>query len=573
MKELIQLVKVMLVEKKLIMLSILLGFIAAISSVGLLGSGGYLISQAALHPPLYTLTVTIILVRFFGLTRAASRYAERYFSHKATFSILGRLRVYFYDKIEPLAPALFSSYRSGDLLSRVVADVEKLQFFFLRVFYPPLVMVVVFITTGIIIYTFSVAMAVVLLLGFLIVGVALPIIFTYFTENIGSNLRQKRSQLSVEITEYLFGFTDLRTNLRLSEKKNTIEKVSDELINEQEKDGVVSGSGESVSLTLAYLTAWVVLVIGVIYVDRGTLDGVFLAMLVLVTLTVFESATPMAAIPGHMEESKVASRRLFQITKQEEKPPKKAEVSPGIQTDQPLKVKFQNVSFTYPNAWRKALKNVSFQVNEKRKIAIVGASGSGKSSLFNLLLKFYEGYEGEISLGNHCLHEFREEEARSLFSVVSQENHFFNDTVRANLLLAKPEATDDELLNVLSNVSLSHLSLDDVLIEKGLSLSGGERQRLAIARMILKDAPIVLLDEPTTGLDSITEKEIQSVLWPHLEQKTVILITHRLVRLEKMDDIIVLDKGEVCEQGSYDELIGQKGPFYDLKRLELEKVM
>ena len=573
MKELLQLVKVMLAEKKLIMLSILLGFIAAISSVGLLGTGGYLISQAALHPPLYTLTLTIIFVRFFGLSRAASRYAERYFSHKATFSILGRLRVYFYDKIEPLAPALFSSYRSGDLLSRVVADVEKLQFFFLRVFYPPLVMVVVFITTGIIIYTFSVAMAVVLLVGFLIVGFALPIVFTYLTENIGFNLRQKRSQLSVEITEYLFGFTDLKTNLRLRDKKGTIEKVSDELIHEQEKDGILAGRGESLSLLVAYVTAWGVLLVGVIYVEQGALDGVLLAMIVLITLTVFESATPMAAIPGHLEESRVASKRLFHITHQKVKPSDIEHVSLGVPTDQPVKITFQNVNFAYPNVERKALKNINFQVNEKKKVAIVGASGSGKSSLFNLLLKYYKDYKGQILLGDHCLRTFSEEEARSLFAVVSQENHFFNDTVRANLLLAKPNATEEELINVLRDVSLSQLSLDDVLIEKGLSLSGGERQRLAIARMTLKNAPVLLLDEPTTGLDSLTEKEVLSVLWPHLEQKSVIFITHRLVGLEKMDEIFVLDKGEILEQGSYNELIEQKGPFYQLKQLELEKIV
>lgn len=212
MKELVALTKVMAAEKKAIMLSILLGFIASISSVGLLGTGGYLISQAALYPPLYTLTMTIVFVRFFGLSRAASRYAERYFSHKATFTILGKLRVYFYDKIEPLAPALFATYRSGDLLSRVVADVDRLQFFFLRVFYPPLVMVVVFITTGLIIYTYSLGMALVLFGGFLVVGFIIPFIFTFLTGNIGYQLRANRSQLSVVITEYLFGFTDLRTN-------------------------------------------------------------------------------------------------------------------------------------------------------------------------------------------------------------------------------------------------------------------------------------------------------------------------------------------------------------------------
>ncbi|WNF37532.1 thiol reductant ABC exporter subunit CydC [Bacillaceae bacterium IKA-2] len=573
MKELVALTKVMAAEKKAIMLSILLGFIASISSVGLLGTGGYLISQAALYPPLYTLTMTIVFVRFFGLSRAASRYAERYFSHKATFTILGKLRVYFYDKIEPLAPALFATYRSGDLLSRVVADVDRLQFFFLRVFYPPLVMVVVFITTGLIIYTYSLGMALVLFGGFLVVGFIIPFIFTFLTGNIGYQLRANRSQLSVVITEYLFGFTDLRTNQRLKTKQAEIETISDQLIADQEKDGILACKGEGVSLFAAYLTAWVALLAGVIYVVSGQLNGVYLAMLVLVTLTVFESATPMAAIPGHVEESKVAARRLFQLTN--DQGIERKFLAPDLvdfkKVIKPENISFRDVSFTYPNVARKALSNISLEIKPKSKIAIVGASGSGKSSLIQLLLKFYSEYEGEVTLADRTLADYSEEEARTYFGVILQGNHFFNDTVRANLLISNPEATEQELKNVLADVSLSQLCLNTIMSEKGLSLSGGERQRLAIARMILKDAPIQLLDEPTTGLDSITEQEVLSVLWSKFEGKTVVYITHRLVGLEKMEKIVVLDKGRIIETGSYEDLMKNEGHFYELKQIEKEK--
>ncbi len=569
MKDLVPLMKVMLVEKKAILLAILLGFLAAISSVGLLGTGGYLISQAALHPPLYTLTLTILFVRFFGLSRAASRYAERYFSHKATFTILGKLRVYFYDKIEPLAPALFASYRSGDLLSRVVADVERLQYFFLRVFYPPLVMVVVFITTSIVIYTFSFVMALVLLVGLLIVGFVIPFFFTYLTGNSGDHLRQKRSLLSVEITEFLFGFTDLRTNQRLKAKQAKIENFSADLIAEQEKDLMLAAKGESVSLAAAFLTAWVMLLVGICYVNAGQLNGVFLAMLVLMTLTVFETATPMATIPGHAVESKAASKRLFQLTEKQNKVDEEYKKIAVPTT--PVKLAFSAVSFSYPNMQRQVLKEISFEVGQNKKIAIVGASGSGKSSILNLLLKFYKQFAGEIMVGDVPLKNISEEDARKFFGVVAQENHFFNDTIRANLLIAKPNATDQELQSVLKDVSLAHFQLDTVLSEKGLSLSGGERQRLAIARMVLKDAPILLLDEPTTGLDSLTEQEVLSVLWPKMKGKSVIYITHRLVGLEKMDEIIVIDKGKLVEQGSDKQLMEEKGHFYQLKQLEKEK--
>lgn len=574
MRELLTLTKVMMTEKKAILLSILLGFIAAISSIGLLGTGGYLLSQAALHPPLYTLTLTIILVRFFGLTRAASRYAERYFSHKATFSILGRLRVYFYDKIEPLAPALFANYRSGDLLSRVVADVDRLQYFFLRVFYPPFVMLVVFIATGVMVFTFSIGMTVILFIGFIIVGFIIPILFALLTEKIGYHLREKRSLLSVEITELLFGFTDLKTNRRLNNKIEQINHLSKQLIADQEKDGVLKAKGESLSLTAAYITAWSTLLIGIILVAEGSLNGVYLAMLVLITLTVFEVATPMAHLPGHIEESKVAAKRLFQLTKIKEE--KKSEIS-GVEMVgngklKPAKIVFDHVSFSYPKVERHALKKISFEIPEKKKIAIVGASGSGKSSLLNLLLKYYHTYDGEILIGEKPLELYSEEEARSFFSVVAQENHFFNDTIRANLILANPDASELQMKKVLEDVSLKQISLEDRVSEKGLSLSGGERQRLAIARMLLKDAPIVLLDEPTNGLDSMTEKEVMSILWPQVDDRTVIYITHRLVGLEKMDKILVFNKGELVEQGNFDELIKKQGYFYKLKQIEMEKI-
>ncbi|MCT8139455.1 thiol reductant ABC exporter subunit CydC [Anaerobacillus sp. CMMVII] len=571
MKELFTLTKIMMSEKKAIFLAILLGFIASISSVGLIGTGGYLISQSALHPPLYTLTLTILFVRFFGLSRAASRYAERYFSHKATFTILGKLRVYFYDKIEPLAPALFATYRSGDLLSRVVADVDRLQYFFLRVFYPPLVMIVVFITTGVVIYTFSIAMALVLLGGVLIVGIAIPLFFTFFTQNIGLQLREKRSQLSVTITDFLYGFNDLRTNQRLKDKLTDINQISRDLVAEQEKDGMLSSKGESISGLMTFLTAWMMLIVGVTLVDAGQLNGVFLAMLVLITLTVFETATPMAIIPGHIEESRVASERLFKLTNNQNEQKGRSTEKIDVPTA-PVKITVDRVSFAYPSEERFALKNIQLLIEEKKKVAIVGASGSGKSSFLQLLLKFYDNYRGDIWLGDWNLKDLSEEDARCFFGVVAQENHFFNQTIRANLLLAKPEATDEELEEILKSVALPHIKLNDVLSEKGTSLSGGERQRLAIARMVLKDSPIWLLDEPTTGLDALTEQEVLSVLWPKVEGKTVVYITHKLVGLEKMDEIIVFDKGTIIEQGSYEALLKNKGYFYDLKQLEVEKI-
>jgi len=611
MKELLYLLKLMIVEKKQILIAVLLGFIAAISSIGLMGTGGYLISQAALHPPLHALTMTIVTVRFFGLARAGSRYLERYISHKATFSILGRLRVFFYDKIEPLAPALFMNYRSGDLLSRAVADVDSLQYFFLRVLYPPLVMIVVFLATGYLLLIFSWELAVALMFGLLLVGLLVPIVIFYFTKNNGYQLRQKRAEFSDKTTEFMFGFVDLKMNGQLNNRVNEIDLISDSLIIAQNRNSIMAAAGESVALIGSFLTAWLVLLLGVVLVEAGQINGVFLALLVLATLTVFETTIPIASMPTHIDESRVAAKRLFAITDSNSEQLVSDNMhnnitdsncdnilsynivsdniaSANFVTDNngvkvmltakdmlqaDIDIEFRNVTFAYPNAQRLALKGINLTISPGKKVAIIGPSGSGKSSILNLLLKFYTTFQGQIYLGGKEIRQYSDEEVRLLFGVVAQANHFFNATVRANLLLAKRSATDEELLKALHQVSLGHVQLDEVISEKGISLSGGERQRLAIARMILKNAPILLLDEPTTGLDALTEKEVLSALSPVMNNKTVIYITHRLVGLENMDEIVVVNKGTIIEQGNYIELLENKGYFYQLKQLEKEIIV
>jgi ATP-binding cassette subfamily C protein CydC len=601
MKELLYLLKMMIVEKKQILLAVLLGVVAAIGSIGLMGTGGHLISQAALHPPLHALTLTIVTVRFFGLARAGSRYLERYVSHRATFSILGRLRVFFYDKIEPLAPALFMNYRSGDLLSRVIADVEILQYFFLRVVYPPLVMIFVFLATGYLLMMFSWKLAVVLMIGLLLVGLLVPVVIFYLTKNNGYQLRQKRAEFLDRTTEFMFGFVDLKMNGQLNKRVNEIDATSDSLIIAQNRNSIIAAAGESVALVGSFLTTWIVLLLGVILVEADQINGVFLALLVLATITVFETAIPIASMPTHIDESRVAAKRLFAITDSNsaelvsenmdnnmldnivsDKDGEEAALTvlenikreqAKVMLQEAINIEFRNVTFSYPNAQRLALRKINLTISPGKKVAIIGPSGSGKSSILNLLLKFYTSFKGQIYLGEKEIGQYSDEDARLLFGVVAQANHFFNATVRANLLLANRDASDEELLKVLHQVSLGHIQLDEVISEKGISLSGGERQRLAIARMLLKNAPLLLLDEPTTGLDALTEKEVLSTLWSVINNKTVIYITHRLVGLEKMDEIIVVNKGTIIEQGNYSELLDKRGYFYQLKQLETETII
>lgn len=567
MKDLAIVIKLMMLEKKDIFLSILLGFTAGIAAVGLFASSGYLISKAALMPPIYALTVMIALLKLFGFARALSRYGERYFSHRATFTILSNLRVSFYEKLEPLAPGIFQKYRSGDLLSRIVGDVESLQNFFLRVFYPPIVLVIVFLSTIFFLSFYSVYIALVILLGLLLTGFVVPTIFAWKQRKILSRVREERGRLSTEVTELLYGFRDLKIYRKLAEKEDQLVQASDSYQKEQEREGVQAMFNQSVNSFASLSVSWLVLALGAFLVVEGDLNGLFLAMLVMISLTVFENATPMAVFPNHLEDSRRAATRLYSVVREEYKGNREDPVG-TLPAGVALDVQLEEVSFTFPEESRAALNEISLNLPAGSKTAIVGPSGSGKSTVLQLLLKIQEAGSGLVRICGLPIARVAQENLWENTNVVLQENHFFYGSIRDNLLLAGEELEDPSLLSALVKVRLDHLSLDDQVLEKGENLSGGEKQRLAIARAMLKGGRLWLLDEPTSSVDVLTEKAIYDQLFEQAKEDTLVLVSHRLTGLEKMDQIIVLEQGRIVETGSFKELMERKGYFYEMKQIE-----
>ncbi|MGD6967633.1 thiol reductant ABC exporter subunit CydC [Rossellomorea vietnamensis] len=566
MKDLMLVMKEVGRERKDILLSILFGVLAGITAVGLFASSGYLISKAAFVPPLYALTVMIALLKLFGLARAGSRYGERLYSHRATFSILSNLRVDFFKRLEPLAPGIYQKYRSGDLLSRIVGDVERLQNFFLRVYYPPIVLVIVFLSTVVFMMFFSVYIALVLIVGLILTSLVVPAIFAYRKRRLDYRLRERRGSLSTEATEILYGFRELKLYQRLEEKEEMLKDSSQKYIEDQERETVQLMFNQSVNSAVSLMVSWVVLALGAYFVTQGQLEGVFLAMLVMVSLTVFENAAPMAALPGHLEESRAASRRLYSVVKEERVLPS----SPiaRLPESQSLSVEFQELSYHFEGESRRALNEVSFQLPEGSKTAIVGPSGSGKSTVLMMLLKVLHAAEGEIRIGNHPLNHVDEHDLWSKSNVVLQDNHFFYGTIRENLDLARTDKTDEELMKVLEKVQLAHFNLDSEVLERGENLSGGEKQRLAIARAMLKGGRLWVLDEPASSIDALTENIIYEELFEQAADDTLVLVSHRLTGLEKMDQIIVMDKGQIVETGTFDELMSKQGYFFAMKEIE-----
>lgn len=572
MKDLAIVIKLMMVEKKDVFLSILLGFTAGIAAVGLFASSGYLISKAALMPPIYALTVMIALLKLFGFARALSRYGERYFSHRATFTILSNLRVSFYEKLEPLAPGIFQKYRSGDLLSRIVGDVESLQNFFLRVFYPPIVLVMVFLSTIFFFSFYSVYIALVIFLGLLLTGFVVPAIFAWKQRKILSRVREERGELSTEVTELLYGFRDLKIYQKLTGKEEQLVKAADSYLKEQEREGVQSMFNQSVNSFASLFVSWMVLALGAFLVVEGDLNGLFLAMLVMISLTVFENATPMAVFPNHLEDSRRAATRLYSVVREENKANSDEPVE-TLPIGEALDVELEKVSFTFPDEQRVTLNEINLRLPAGSKTAIVGPSGSGKSTVLQLLLKIQEADTGSVRMGGIPVSQVVQENLWENTNVVLQENHFFYGSIRDNLMLAGEELEDSLLLSALAKVRLDHFSLDDRVLEKGENLSGGEKQRLAIARAMLKGGRLWLLDEPTSSVDVLTEKMIFDHLFEQAKEDTLVLVSHRLTGLEKMDQIIVMEQGWIVETGSFVELMERKGYFYEMKQIEKSVLM
>lgn len=567
MRNLFWIARLVMREKKDILYSVFLGFFAGVVAIALFASSGYLISKAALVPPLYTMTIILALIKLSSIARALSRYAERYFSHRATFTILGQLRVSFFEKLEPLAFKLFRHYRSGDLLSRIVGDVESLQHFFLRVFYPPIIFTLVFLSTLLFTSLYSVYVTMAIFVGMLLTGFAIPILFTVLQKKIEQSIQDDRGELSSEVTEFLNGFRDLKIYQKLEEREQKLQRLSDVYVKKQERKEHLANASQALNMMIAMLVSWSVLTLGAYEIIEGKLDGLFLSMLVMISLNVFEYSIPMAALPVYFEESRRAAGRLFSVVS----PFVEAE-SGGSKIDgfsrKGISIEMKKVSFSFTGTIRPVLKQVSLRLPAGSKTAIVGPSGSGKSTLLQLLMKIVQASEGEVLLNDLSIDSIRKESIWKNMNVVLQENHFFHGTIRENLLFARENASDKELKDALVKVKLDKFSLEQPVFEKGENLSGGEKQKLAIARILLKKGRLWLLDEPTSSMDNLTEQSVYSQLIEQAKNDTLVLVSHRLQGLEKMDQIIVMDQGKIIESGSFHDLMKRRGYFYGLKQIE-----
>jgi ATP-binding cassette subfamily C protein CydC len=549
-----------------LILSVGLGALTIFSSIGLLATSAYLISAAALHPSIAELQVAIVGVRFFGLSRGVFRYLERLSSHETTFRLLGRVRVWLYRVLEPLAPARLSGKRSGDLLTGFLADIEVLENFYVRVLAPPLVAVLVLTGTGLFMAGFDVRLSALLLSILLLTGLGLSGLSLLLGRVPGRRLVEQRAGLGADLVDGLQGLPDLLVYGGLTAHFERLQASESGLQQVQGRMAGLSAIQNGLNQFLSGLGTWLVLVLGIALVTSGQLEGVYLAVVVLAALASFEAVQGLPLAAQYLESNLQAARRLFNMA---DTPPAVLDRPAARTVPGPGGLQVRGLSFSYPGGSTvpETLADIGFDLPAGKHLAIVGPSGSGKSSLLQLLLRFWEFDDGQITLAGSDIREFGQENVRGCFSALPQTIYLFNTRMRENLLIANPGASRDLVEQALQAACLSEFvaclpeGLETQVGERGLQLSGGERQRLGLARLLLKPAPIYLLDEPTAQLDTHNESQVIRNLQAALQGSSLIWVTQRLNGLEWMDEILVLQAGRIVQHGRQAELMKTDGLY------------
>ena len=548
-------------------LAALIGFATIGSGIGLLMASAWLITTAALMPALSTLQIGITGVRFFGISRGVIRYAERLISHNTTFRILTRLRVWFYDAVEPLAPARLAAYRSADLLKRIVDDIQSLENIYARVLAPPVTAALVTLLMWFVVGHWSTVAAEGVLASQLVAGIAVPLFTARLAAGTARGITALQGEQQVLAVDMVQGMSELRVFGMVSDYAEKLREAEVKKLALQKRAAFIEGLHESLTgLAMNGAVIWILFSMTPM-VKSGAVSSITLASVVFGVMASFEAFLPLTGSVQNIEADVRAGERLFEIidAKPEVVPPAKPDPFPKS-----TGIEVKNLAFTYPGSNRPALDGISFSVPQGGRIAIVGPSGAGKSTITSLMVRFWNPAQGEISIGGRNIDQLDPEELRRNIAIVSQRTYLFGQSIRENLLLAAPEATDEQLRNALSMAGLDTLQsrLDDWAGQHGMNLSGGEQQRLAIARMILQDAPVIVLDEATANLDAVTEQALLDTLDRASQDRTVLAITHRLHRMERYDEIVVLYEGKVIERGNHEALLRLDGFYAGMWKLQ-----
>ncbi|MDC0609679.1 cysteine/glutathione ABC transporter ATP-binding protein/permease CydC [Vibrio sp.] len=552
-------------------LGMVLALLTLCASIGLLTLSGWFLSASAIAGltiarETFNYMLPGAFVRGLAIGRTAGRWGERVVSHNATFKVLADLRIFFFDKLSPLIPGRVANLRDADLLNRLVADVDAMDHVYLRLISPMLVGTFGIIFLTLFLCWFNLQMGLVLGGILLVLLISWPFLFYKLGKKNGYELTDERAKFRVALMDWIQGFSELSIFGAEEQYRDRISTHETNLIAKQKFNAHVTGLAQALLL----LTNGLTLVLMLWVVGDGIHSGVeqdpLIAMAVFATMASFELLMPIAGAFQYLGQTLSSARRLNEVLDAKPEVEFKSEKNEINHLD----IAFKNVDFRYSDDESYALKDINLEIQTGKKLAIVGQTGSGKSTLIQLLSRYWDPKRGSVSIGGIDLTQWNESQLRAAISVVSQRVDILNGSLRDNLLIAKSDSTDEQLSDLLSSVGLDKLlkeaGLDTWLGDGGRQLSGGEKRRIGIARALLHDGDIILLDEPTEGLDKSTEQSIMNLLMKHFENKTVLFVTHRLVNLDKMDSICLIEQGQVVEYGSHNALLAQGGRYYQLNQ-------
>ena len=551
----------------MLLLGIILAILTLLASIGLLTLSGWFLAGTSLagFAGIYSFNYMLPAagVRGAAIFRTAGRYFERLVSHDATFRVLSHLRVFTFKKILPLSPGGIARFRQGELLNRLVADVETLDHLYIRVISP-------------IIAAFVVIMAIMFGLGLIDVRLAntlggimltllivLPFVFYYAGKPIGRDLTDLRGQYRTVLTSMLQGQAELTVFGALPRFRQNLAQLEAKWLRRQAQQANLTGLSQSLMILASGLTATLILWLAADGIDNSFMPEALIALFTFCALAAFEALAPVTVAFQHLGQVMTSATRISHLIEQK---PDVTFPEKGGETNRRATLTMHNICFTYPTQPMQVINHVDLTIEAGQHIALLGKTGCGKSTLLQLINRAFDPTHGTISLNNLPIADYDEATLRSMMSVVPQRVHVFSHTLRENLLMAKEQATDEELKHVLQQVGLEQLLENDEGLnawigDGGRQLSGGEQRRLGLARALLHNAPLVLLDEPTEGLDADTEQQILALLHQHCQDKAVLMITHRLHGLDKMDKICVMDGGKIVETGTHASLLQQQGHY------------
>lgn len=595
----------------LVILSLFMGTFTILSSIGMFSTSSVLISKAALHPDVLDLMILIVGVRFFGISRGVFRYLERIFSHDTTFRVLSSVRKWFYKNFEDNYSENNKVYKKGDIYSKIVSDVDSLKEYYLRGVYPLIIAILTGIITAILLSYFNKIISYYYILIYFFCGIILPLILFIFNSKLIEKESEVKKELNLILLDMLEGILEVTIYSMKEEFNYKFSLLNNELSKIQKGKNFIATVEDNIHALFVSIGVAISLLVAAPLVTENKLSGIYYAVLPLAIMASFEALLQIPSILYKLQISHNAGNNILSIIENSEidrfnsfrthTTPKSNTIfnnnftailsknnSSNNERDSSqnytnpnghifikkeldnYNLSVENLSVYDKNFGNFIIKELSFNLPYRKKIGVVGLSGSGKSSILKTLMGFMKFQKGDIKLGGISYDKLVIDEIRKVYTYVEQNPYIFNTTIKENLLIANTGVDEYSIIDTLKKAQVFNLikelpeGLDSFLGEYGSKISGGEKQRLAIARALLKDSKIVLLDEPTASLDVVLEEKVIDSIHDAIKDKSCIWVTHRLVRMDRIDEILVIHRGEVVERGTHSELLNNKGQYYKL---------